>query len=198
MALKRSARHRRKGPRVVRHWLLPSAAQAVFFEVFLRIDVGLGRYHADLTTLHSHSLQECAHAIWTPFDSGQLFDLRHRFLDAGGGMLAKIGLDRGAVVLQITAWTPESQGFQRFDSTLPIFTQVLSQRRRANIRQSTNILVWQPMAFQPKSFHLALDKRMRMVETLATQRGLVAVAEFDLDHRRLSSGKRIRLSPLNR
>jgi len=164
----------------------------------LRFDVGLCRNHTHLAAFHSDSLQKRTHAIWTPLESGQLFDLRHRFLDAGGGMLAKIGFERGAVVVQITARTPESQDFQRFESTLPIFTQVLSQSSRANIRQSTNILVRQPLAFQPKSFHLALHERMRMVETLVTQRRLVAVAEFDLDHRRFSSGKRIRLSPLNR
>src|SRR5271155_669862 len=74
----------------------------------------------------------------------------------------------------------------------PLKNQKLCQCRVAHIRQPTDIFVRHPLAFQPKGFHLALYKRMRMVVTLVTQRRLVLVAEFDLDHPRPSSPKRIR------
>ncbi len=107
-------------------------------------------------------------------------------------MLAKIAFERGAVVFQIASRTAESQYFQSLDPTLLIIAHITGQRRRAHIRQPTDIFVRQPLAFQPKGFHLALYKRVRMVVTLVTQRRLVLVAEFDLDHPRPSPPKRIR------
>jgi hypothetical protein len=154
-----------------------------FFKVFLRIDVDLGRYHAYFAAFHPHSLQKCAHPLRATLDSGQLLDRRHRLLGAGGRMLAKIGFEHGAVIFQITARTSESQLFQSLDPAPLIVAHILGQRRRAHIRQPTNILVRQSLAFQPKRFHLALNNRVRMIVTFVTQRRLVLIAEFDLDHR---------------
>ena len=81
-------------------------------------------------------------------------------------MLLEIGLQRFAMLVQFTSWRAESNLFETFDAPVSVLSQVLAKRILRDAQDSRHLMVWQAFALEQQRFHLPLDSRMRMLETL--------------------------------